>query len=273
MTALQRELLQSETVPRTVIDRMGEVIQTIDDNYGAERSCFDYGGYILYFPNEQTYRENIARWKLEIQLTKMLKQIWRSPETTISNLVGNIEQNYVEYQERSEDKEVARLEREKERKEQRMKNLLEMRLDGEIDKARYLLEKESLEKRIDEINTALKGLLGNEPEPLEEKENLEYILSQIYHTLEETADLEKKFLDEELVDKVVERVVPYEGSLFKWYLNIGSEPEGDFNESDFVKYTEFVIGFDEARAYRKQFGNFMRMCQWNDITIEVYIRV
>lgn len=60
MTALQRELLQSETVPRTVIDRMGEVIQTIDDNYGAERSCFDYGGYILYFPNEQTYRENIS---------------------------------------------------------------------------------------------------------------------------------------------------------------------------------------------------------------------
>lgn len=60
MTALQRELLQSEAVPRTVIDRMGEVIQTIDDNYGAERSCFDYGGYILYFPNEQTYRENIS---------------------------------------------------------------------------------------------------------------------------------------------------------------------------------------------------------------------
>lgn len=88
---------------------------------------------------------SIARWKLEIQLAKMLKQIWRSPETTISNLVGTIEQNYVEYQERSEDKETARLKREKERKEQRMKNLLEMRLDGEIDKARYLLEKESLE--------------------------------------------------------------------------------------------------------------------------------
>lgn len=217
--------------------------------------------------------KSIARWKLEIQLTKMLKQIWRSPETTISNLVGNIEQNYVEYQERSEDKEVARLEREKERKEQRMKNLLEMRLDGEIDKTGYLTEKESLEKRIDEINTALKGLLGNEPESLGGRENLEDILSQIYHALEETADLEKKFLDEELVDKVVERVIPYEGSLFRWYLNIGSEPAGNFNESDFVKYTEFVIGFDEARAYRKRFGNFMRMCQWNDITTEVYIRV
>lgn len=84
----------------------------------------------------------------------MLKQIWRSPETTISNLVGTIEQNYVEYQERSEDKETAHLKREKEREEKRMKNLLEMRLDGEIDKARYLLEKESLEKRIDEINMA-----------------------------------------------------------------------------------------------------------------------
>ena len=37
-----------------------DIIQTIDDNYGAERSCFDCGSYILYFPNEQTYRENIS---------------------------------------------------------------------------------------------------------------------------------------------------------------------------------------------------------------------
>lgn len=73
--------------------------------------------------------------------------------------------------------------------------------------------------------------MGNEPEPLKEKENLEYILSQIYHALEETADLEKKFLDEELVDKVVERVVPYEGSLFKWYLNSSEEHESQFRGS------------------------------------------
>lgn len=217
--------------------------------------------------------KSIARWKLEIQLTKMLKQIWCSPEMTIANLVGNIEQNYVEYQERSEDKEIERLKREKERKEQRMKNLLEMRLDGEIDKMRYLTEKESLENRIDEINATLEEILGSKPESLEEKVDLEDILSQIYNTLEETADLEKKFLDEELVDKVVERVVPYEGSLFKWYLNIGAEPTGNFNESDFVKYTEFTINFDEAKAYRKQFGNFIRNCQWSDITSVVYIRM
>lgn len=217
--------------------------------------------------------KGIARWKLEIQLTKMLKQIWSSPETTISNLVGNIEQNYVEYQERSEDREIARLKREKERKEQRARNLLEMRMDGEIDKGRYLTEKESLERRIAEINVLLERLLGVEAEPLEERGNLDDILPQIYHALEETADLEKKFLDEALVDKVVERVVPYEGSLFRWYLNIGSEPKDSFNESDFVKYTEFVIDFDEARAYRKRFGNFIRSRQWNDITTEVYIRV
>lgn len=60
MTALQRELLQSKDVPQIVIDRMGEVIQILDDNYGAERSCFDYGGYVLYFPSEKTYQENIS---------------------------------------------------------------------------------------------------------------------------------------------------------------------------------------------------------------------
>lgn len=60
MTALQREMLQSKDVPQIVIDRMGEVIKIFDDNYGAERSCFDYGGYVLYFPNEQTYQENIS---------------------------------------------------------------------------------------------------------------------------------------------------------------------------------------------------------------------
>lgn len=168
---------------------------------------------------------------------------------------------------------MRRLRREKERKELQKKNLLELRLDGEIDKAVYLSKKEDIDRRIDEISTLLEKQIGREPEILEDGENFEDVMSQIYQALTETADLEKKYLDDDLVDRLVERVVPYEGSLFKWFLNIGSESTGEFCEDDFAKYTQFTIGFQEAREYRKRFGNFMRVSQWNDITVEVYIRV
>ena len=40
-------------------DRILELVGVLDDTYGAKRGAYDMGGYILYFPDAQTY-ENTA---------------------------------------------------------------------------------------------------------------------------------------------------------------------------------------------------------------------
>jgi len=33
----------------------------------------------------------------------------------------------------------------------------------------------------------------------------------------------------------------------------------------------FSIGFDEAKAFRKATGSYLRKNQWNDLTVDIYL--
>lgn len=41
-------------------DRILELAGVLDDAYGAERKAHDMGGYILYFPDAQTYEDMVV---------------------------------------------------------------------------------------------------------------------------------------------------------------------------------------------------------------------
>ena len=48
--------------------------------------------------------------------------------------------------------------------------------------------------------------------------------------------------------------------------------ETSFDESKYILYDRFTLNFEEAKKYRKAFGNFIRAVQWKDLIVEVYIR-
>lgn len=52
---LMKEELISSHVPDAVIDRMYEVTDILDSNYGSHRSSGSMGGYLLFFPTAQDY--------------------------------------------------------------------------------------------------------------------------------------------------------------------------------------------------------------------------
>ena len=62
---LDAELLAEEFISEEhknpVMKRIKELIETLDLAYGAERKSHDMGGYILYFPDVQTYQKSIGK--------------------------------------------------------------------------------------------------------------------------------------------------------------------------------------------------------------------
>ena len=47
--------------------------------------------------------------------------------------------------------------------------------------------------------------------------------------------------------------------------------EMQFQEEQYVLMDRFSLSdFEEAKAYRKSFGNFIRAKQWKDYIVEVY---
>ncbi len=57
---LTDEIMAADSGMSAVADRIKEKVSILDNSYGTYRKSVDMGGYVLYFPNQQTYRENIS---------------------------------------------------------------------------------------------------------------------------------------------------------------------------------------------------------------------
>lgn len=211
---------------------------------------------------------SICEWKLDFMLKNILDRIWSNPKQTVTVLIHSIADNYV--QEQENDTERGRLQREYSRLKCRLERLLDMRLDNGIDEAAFENKQSQLKERIVEIERLLENNM--QEETVESTEDVGNIIAKLKNILESTCDLEQKKLDEKLIDALVSRVTPTEAGVFKWYLNGSAQEELIFAEKDYLLYDSFSLGFEQARKYRKQFGNFIRMKQWKDLHVEVYIK-
>lgn len=52
---LLRDVLLENNVPIIVLERMCEITDILDLNYGTERSSTAMGGYLLFFPTKEDY--------------------------------------------------------------------------------------------------------------------------------------------------------------------------------------------------------------------------
>lgn len=217
---------------------------------------------------------SIPQWHLDYQLKRILEQIWRNPAGTVAGLMESIKGNYMEEETCETDAGIKRMERERDRLELRLKNLMDMRLDGEIDQDSYAEKKAEITERLARLKAELNAVPVKNEKPVKESRDREAALSRIQEALEETAAIDTKFIDAGLIEQIVRRVVPYEDGTYKWYLQaVAEEPKNRFSEDDYVECTSLDITFEEAKAYRKQFGNYIRMRQWRGIHVQVFIKV
>lgn len=216
--------------------------------------------------------ESVCMWKLDLMLKKILLKLWKNPDNTVKRLMETIEANYIDVSEMEEKMEAGKLIREKERIEMRLQNLLDMRIDNEISKEDYSKRRIPLESRLSEVDKEITLITGKDKLPKDEVDPKE-ALADIRSGLEEIIDLNQKFVDEALVDELVERVVPYEGCIYKWYLNIGTDSGGNFDERDYIHFGDLDVSFEEAKAYRRKYGNFIRARQYQSLHAEIYIRL
>lgn len=210
---------------------------------------------------------SICEWKLDFMLKHILQKIWKNPKQTITVLTETIKENYVEGQESNT--ELGCLKRELERLKCRKERLLDMRLDNQIEESAFEEKRRKIQERTTEIEKRLEG--GVKQEIMENTEDISSVIQKVKDMLENACDLEQKKIDENLIEALVERVTPTEEGVFKWYLNRKAAEDREFDEKDYILYESFCLGFEEAKAYRKQYGNFIRANQWRDLQVEIYI--
>lgn len=215
---------------------------------------------------------SICEWKLDFMAKKILLRLWQNKNASISELLYDIQENYVADKVIKPDQyECERLQRELKRLQTRKNNLMDMRLDNLIDKEEYETKNNSIAERMKEVEKALSLIHHDKPDT--EVVNVDEEIEKIKDYLHKTCDLEKKQVSENLINAVVARIVPTEQGVFKWYIQSETyDIETAFEETNYILYDIFKLTYEEAREYRKAFGNFIRARQWKDLTVEVYVR-
>ena len=202
----------------------------------------------------------------------ILKRLWRDQKATVEELLDDIQDNYTEEEEiKDNEVRVEKLHRELERLQNRRSNLVDMKLDDLIGKQEFESKNQSIEERMQQVKNEL-AILSQESEATEPVEIKEEI-NKIKEYLNTVCDLDNKKVSDELIDSIVTRITPMESGVFKWYIQSDDNGmETSFDESKYILYDKFTLNFEEAKAYRKSFGNFIRFNQWKDIVVEVYVR-
>ena len=203
-------------------------------------------------------------------LKAILQRMWQNPTETIGNLVQDIQDNFVaESVTTTSANETEKLKRELDRLSARKNNLIEMRLDNLIQNEEYESKNAQISERIKAIEQELS--MNQEDVAVDSEVDVGQVIEDIKTFLDEVCDLSQKQVSEEIVEALVERITPTEAGIFKWYIK-NEDVGNEFDETQYVLCDRFTLTFEEARQYRKKFGNFIRAKQWRDIDVEVYIK-
>lgn len=261
-------------------------------NKTTQEVCFGYQCVNVVNNHKKSYREahgitendgfcnqkSIPEWKLNFMFSMIMKKLWRSPGRTISRINKMIDQCYVQH---STDMQITskqkatkqHLEEEKAHIEKRKKNLLEMRLEGSIDGAGYMSLNKELDTQLQDVENQLAELKHGEDEAKAcDVPDINVDTEEIKQVLKECSALDVKKLDNDLILQFVDRVIVYEDQHFDWYIDLQGSDE-DFEQKNYVFYQEFKLTFEEAKEYRKTFGNYIRKGQWGDVKVKVYVCV
>lgn len=215
---------------------------------------------------------SICEWKLDFMAKSILERLWKDQKSSVEELLQDIQDNYSEETGITDrEYQIEKLKRESERLKNHMSNLVDMKLDDLIGSEEFEDKKCTIDERMLQIKNEL-AILSQDEEDNEPVE-VEGEIKKIKEYLNGVCDLNQKQLSDELVDAVIARITPMENGAFKWYIQ-GEEydTEISFDESKYVLYDRFTLNFEEAKKYRKAFGNFIRAVQWKDLIVEVYIR-
>lgn len=245
---------------RNVVDNRSAKLRT-DNGLSGDGFCNSY---------------SIAEWKLDFMLKSIVNEIWDSPRKTVDKLLTVVSDAYTNNKDNDERmKRINFLKTEISKAEARKQTLEIKWLDNKLsdeDHDRLCGVLNSNIVTYSEEVKSLQALIDEAADTSDMEEKINNIRS-IETTIVEGDDLSNLIIDDSFIDALVARIVPCEGRLIKFYLNIGSGKGWSlFSESAYELYDYWTLGFEEARRFRKARNQYLRQNQWDDLHIEVYIR-
>ncbi len=152
------------------------------------------------------------------------------------------------------------------RAKQKIDNLTEMRMGGEITKEEYQNYRTKVDIEIVKLEQELIELRAQE-KPKYTVAQPSITFDEFKQLLSDEVDLTNPLIDRSVIEKIVYKILPNTSQDFKWYLNLMPHK----SDEEYAEIQCFTIRFAEARSYRKMRGEMLRENQWRDLVVRIYI--
>lgn len=213
---------------------------------------------------------SIPEWKLELMAKMIFDRIWGDQKEAVlkacvmienaqKGMTGNNEERHRSLNEKIE------------KFKKRKKNFSIMYADGDLTRDEYKEMVAQLDREIEKLESELNGSPGIG----EARKEMNVV--HIKKALEELVDISTPKIADNLIDRFVEVVTPFEDYAYRWKLNFGEKvtrnERSDLCNIRTSPILTFTITFDQAKAYRKanKMPTQFREAAWTDLKVEVYI--
>ena len=242
-------------------------------------------------------------WKLKIVAHWLFNDLWKERDKIINRAIEMLnatikDENVVDYTD-----EVKELNKKRKKYEEKLSNLVELRVEGDISKEVYEEKKGAFKKQIEYIDSEL---LKRDVKNSAIVSNVKTQIQLLTDLLEKKYDVISGDIPEDIVETFIDQIVVHD-DYFEWRFRTSTEPvlckvEGNekdntiiFLENDSHKVAtqyrqllqirqnnlihaidpielgNFVITKDYLAKYKETDGNMKKVNKWNDIKIKVTI--
>lgn len=179
----------------------------------------------------------IGDWKLDLMAKEVVHTIWQERKSHVITAYQMIIENYKD-ESSINAKQIKALKQKLEKINSKIENLINMRTDGELTKDEYL----SMREKVGAEKLAIETELDSLEQEHESKSTLKENLTAIKEALDTVIDFSQDKLPEYIIDTFVEKVVPIDNNLYRWYIRFGNNPDDGLYLGDSIN--EVVLGVE-----------------------------
>lgn len=211
----------------------------------------------------------IQGWKLEMMAEKIFEKYIENASKVMDLSYSMLEKHIADEEEIPDNSDVIeRKEQEYEKLQKKKENLIEMRVEGDIDKDLFREKKKEIELQLSKLENEIALL-----KPVDIKQTTEDYtekLALLRKQLKKYTGFEYSVIPESVVEAFIEKIWVSKDE-FRWYLRTGKEANSEFNIDDHIKIGEFTITLEDAKKYLYSFSTRRRVYKWKDLNVSVWI--
>lgn len=216
----------------------------------------------------------VPEWKLQLIAYKIFSEYLSADSEVIEEALRMLREHLEDEQTHMKAglldvklKEIDKLTRKRE-------NLINMRLEGEIDKDMFISKRKEIEDNLEILAEEVKKL---SPDSADKAKTVEERLADLKEQIQKYTDFQgMQIIPETVVEAFTRKIIVNEDS-FDWFLRFNKmikEPSTKSKSKTSEEYTpalSFTLTMEDAKKYVYSFSSTRRVHGWKDITINLWI--